>query len=355
MTDATAGPMTELAARASALFAENLPKDLRWSMLLTMLALATCIWLLRGGHGAKGADGRERASGLLAFLLPRDIYTHPSARVDVWLYLFERCLRPLWAGGALLVLGPATEQAVMAALQSSVGVSPALEPNLAWMLLVSLVGLLAYDLVFYCIHLAEHRIPALWAIHKIHHSAEVLTPLTRYREHVFEGPLYAAGAALSAGFAGGIFGWLFPAGITPATLFGAGFFGVVLGFNGAFRHYHVAFHYPAWLSRWLHSPVMHHVHHSYLPQHRDQNMAAVTSLWDRAFGTLYVPVKDEFTPWGLGPGEQDNCRDFRQNLMAPFRDWGRLLGGPRNGRAVGAPPVNPPRKESKGGSRSDRS
>jgi hypothetical protein len=100
---------------------------------------------------------------------------------------------------------------------------------------------------------------------------------------------------------------------------------------------------------------MHHVHHSYLPQHRDKNMAAVTSLWDRAFGTLYVPVKDEFTPWGLGPGEQDNCRNFRQNLMAPFRDWGRLLGGGRNGRAVVAPPVNPPREESAGSRRSDRS
>ena len=63
--------------------------------------------------------------------------------------------------------------------------------------------------------------------------------------------------------------------IAQATLFNLGFFAVVFGFNGSFRHYHVAFHYPKWLSRWLHSPVMHHVHHSYLPQHHDK-------IWPRS-------------------------------------------------------------------------
>ncbi len=324
MVAARAGPIEQSIDAAITVLADNLPKDLHWQWLALMLALAIGIWVLRGGRGAKGADGHVRQAGLLEFLLPRDIYTHTSARIDVWLYVIERCLRPLWAGGAFLAIGPATERWVMSSLNGVAGAGPALEPTLPWMLAFSMVALLAYDFVFYCIHLAEHRIPALWAIHKVHHSAEVLTPLTRYREHVLEGPLYAAGAALSAGIAGGLFGWLFPGGITQATLFGAGFFAVVLGFNGAFRHYHVAFHYPVWLSRWLHSPVMHHVHHSYLPQHLDRNMAAVTSLWDRAFGTLYVPQKDEFTPWGLGPGEQESCRGLRQNLEAPFRHWARL-------------------------------
>jgi len=42
-----------------------------------------------------------------------------------------------------------------------------------------------------------HQVPVLWAIHKVHHSAEVLTPLTRYREHFLAGPIWAAGGALS--------------------------------------------------------------------------------------------------------------------------------------------------------------
>ena len=170
-----------------------------------------------------------------------------------------------------------------------------------------------------------HRIPFLWALHKVHHSAEVLTPLTRYREHFLVGPLWATGAALAYGFAGGIFGYLFNGNITEATLLNIGFFSLLFGFNGTFRHYHVQFNYPLWLSNWLHSPAMHHVHHSYLPQHWDKNMAAVTSIWDRLFGTLYIPEVDEYTPWGLGPDIQNKHRSFWQNTVGPFRDWYEML------------------------------
>jgi sterol desaturase/sphingolipid hydroxylase (fatty acid hydroxylase superfamily) len=149
--------------------------------------------------------------------------------------------------------------------------------------------LLSYDFVFYSTHYAMHRIPALWVLHRIHHSAEVLTPLTRYREHFLAGPIWTAGSGFSYGVAAGLFAYLFSGGITEATVLNIGFFFLLFGFNGSFRHYHVQFHYPRWLSKWLHSPAMHHIHHSYLPQHWDRNFAAVTSLWDRLFGTLYIP------------------------------------------------------------------
>lgn len=66
---------------------------------------------------------------------------------------------------------------------------------------------------------------------------------------------------------------------------------------------------------------MHHVHHSYLEKHWDTNMAAVTSIWDRMFGTLYIPDTDEPTPWGIGPDTQSNHRSLWQNVIGPFRDW----------------------------------
>jgi sterol desaturase/sphingolipid hydroxylase (fatty acid hydroxylase superfamily) len=323
------GPLTEtvqvVAGTLWQTLAANTPRDLHWQILLLTLGLAAAIWLLRGGHGAKGADGRERKSGLLQFLLPKDIYTHVSARVDIWLWVTERLLRPLWALGLLAVVGPGTERSIITVLQWAFGESPALQSNVAWMLLYSLVTLLCYDFVFFGTHYIMHRVPALWAIHKVHHSAEVLTPLTRYREHFIAGPIWAAGGAFSYGFAAGVFAYLFNGGITAATLFNVGFFTLLFGFNGSFRHYHVQFHYPAWLSRWLHSPVMHHIHHSYLPQHWDKNFAAVTSLWDRLFGTLYIPEKDEYTPWGIGPETQSEYRSYWQNTLGPFRDWYRML------------------------------
>ena len=289
--------------------------------------IAIAIWFLRGGRGSKNASGQERSADLWGFLLPRDIYTHISARVDITLYVFERLLRPLWAAALILGVGTFAETQIMSVLKAALGDGPALDVSYGWMLLYSLVTLLLYDFIFYVIHYTEHKVPALWVIHKVHHSAEVLTPLTRYREHFLEGPIYAAGAALAYGIAGGLFGWLIEAEITQATLFNIGFFSLLFGFNGSFRHYHVAFHYPVWLSKWLQSPVMHHTHHSYLEKHWDTNLGVVTSLWDRLFGTLYIPEKDEYTPWGLGPDTQDQYRSFWQNTAGPFKDWFAMLTG----------------------------
>lgn len=133
MTDTPAGPVSQLADALLQVLSENLPKDLRWQWMLLMIALALGIWVMRNGHGAKGADGRERKTGLTAFLLPQDIYTHRSARVDVLLYVFERCLHPLWAGGAFLAIAPSVEGSVIGALQSVAGTGPALAPTLPWM------------------------------------------------------------------------------------------------------------------------------------------------------------------------------------------------------------------------------
>ena len=70
---------------------------------------------------------------------------------------------------------------------------------------------------------------------------------------------------------------------------------------------------------------MHHTHHSYLEKHWDTNMAAVTSIYDRLFGTLYIPEKDEYTPWGIGPHTQHDYRSFWQNTTGPFKDWYKML------------------------------
>ncbi len=61
-------------------------------------------------------------------------------------------------------------------------------------------------------------------------------------------------------------------------------------------------------------------------------MAAITSIFDRMFGTLYIPEKDEYTPWGIGPERQDEYRTFWQNVAAPFRDWGKMLDSKISGK-----------------------
>ena len=164
-----------------------------------------------------------------------------------------------------------------------------------------------------------------WAIHKVHHSAQVLTPLTRPREHFMIGWLWALGPAIGLSLSGGIFAWVFNGNITQITIMNVGIFSVLYALNGNFRHYHISFRYPRWLELWLQSPGMHHTHHSYLEKHWDTNLGLVTSIWDRLMGTLYIADKYEETPWGLSEKDQAEYTTFKDNCLTPFKEVSRIL------------------------------
>ncbi|NDH40999.1 MAG: fatty acid hydroxylase family protein, partial [Gammaproteobacteria bacterium] len=68
------GPISQLISAALSAAAEHMPRDLTWPILTLTLSIATLIWLLRGGLGAKGADGRMRQMGFIEFLAPWEIY-----------------------------------------------------------------------------------------------------------------------------------------------------------------------------------------------------------------------------------------------------------------------------------------
>jgi sterol desaturase/sphingolipid hydroxylase (fatty acid hydroxylase superfamily) len=325
------GPFSTIARQvAGAVYGAVLPdarSSLHWPFLLLTVVLAVAIFLVRGGRGAKGMDGKERPCGLVEYLLPRGIYLHPSARVDIGLYLLDRALLPVWSIVLLGLLAPKLEQTTIATLQFCFGASPKLQICTAWKLCYGLVTLLLVDMGFFFYHLIMHKTRIGWAIHKVHHSAEVLTPLTRMREHFLEAPIEAAFTGAGLVLSSGLFAYLFGAPITEITVMNVGIFFFLYALNGNFRHYHVSLRYPRWLEYWLQSPGMHHTHHSYLRQHWDTNLGLVTSVWDRLFGTLYIAEADEATPWGLGPVEQANYRTLSQNLAAPFREFHAMWRG----------------------------
>ncbi len=319
------GPYSDLADRiASSMYEAVLPSSrsgtLHWPILVLTIVIAIGFFFARRGRGAKDADGRERPCGLREYLLPSRLYRHPSARVDIGLYLIDRALMPVWFFLGLGALAPLVEQLTIGAALAALGPSPRLQATVPWQVIHGLSMLLVADAVFFFTHLFGHRTRIGWAFHKVHHSAEVLTPLTRYREHFFEGFLYAATSAAGLGVCGGMYAYVFDGGITEITIMNLGIFAFIYALNGNFRHYHVSFRYPRWLERWLQSPGMHHAHHSTLAKHWDKNLGLVTSVWDRLFGTLYIGERDEETPWGLPPAEQVNYTTLRQNLIGPFRE-----------------------------------
>lgn len=329
-TEEILGPFSDITNQiADALWNAVLPgspgASLSWELLTLTVITATAFWIFRKGRGAKGADGKERRVGLLEYILPKAIYTHQSARVDIGLYLLDKAMMPIWV---LLFLGsvaPFIEKTTIGALQSAFGASPEVTPTVAWRLVYGLVTVLIADMIFYWTHYMMHKTQIGWAIHKVHHSAQVLTPLTRPREHFIAGPIWALGPAIGITLAAAIFAWVFGGNITRITVYNVGIFSMLYALNGNFRHYHVSFRYPRWLERWLQSPGMHHTHHSYLEKHWDSNLGLVTSIWDRMMGTLYIAEKYEETPWGLAPHDQAQYTTLKDNLMTPFKEIVRIL------------------------------
>ena len=182
--------------------------------------------------------------------------------------------------------------------------------------LYTLASLLWLDLGKYVGHFLTHRVGLLWEFHKVHHSAQVLTPVTVFRIHPLDFIFYDFISGLFIGTAGAVGLFVFGSQIEPLSIFGLNigvFLFYALGANLA--HSHVWLAYPGWASRILMSPAQHQIHHSCLPQHHDANFGVVFALWDWVFGTLYVPKGRETVSFGLTDSEDRDYQSIEGLLL----------------------------------------
>lgn len=140
------------------------------------------------------------------------------------------------------------------------------------------------DFQFYWFHRFQHRF--LWRWHSVHHSVRDLTAINGY--HHWSEPLWMAAVV-------GVPLLLVDVDIAPT-----------LGLLVAIFRYQAAFfiHSPNRLHlgplRWLLIDNRYHrIHHSLQPEHHNRNFAAMTTLWDWLFGTMYMPKRDEWPEVGL--------------------------------------------------------
>jgi len=172
----------------------------------------------------------------------------------------------------------------------------------AWSVDLSLtfLTLIALDFGFFVSHWLQHKVPALWTFHQVHHSAEVLTPITAYRVHPVDDLL---ALALSGGCAGLVQGMVqtFSPGNGHVLMICGVHIGLVLFYLAGFnlRHSSAWFSYGAFWSQWFISPAQHRIHHSLDPQHFDKNFGFIFACWDRIAGTLFVPIQAQRIRVGL--------------------------------------------------------
>jgi sterol desaturase/sphingolipid hydroxylase (fatty acid hydroxylase superfamily)/creatinine amidohydrolase/Fe(II)-dependent formamide hydrolase-like protein len=262
------------------------------------------------------------------YVFPRHVYGHRSAWQDYFIFFANGFLFYGILAQFLLSERPFAILVRNAAL-SHFGTleAPVLSGTLA-MVIFTLVNILLYDFAIYYTHYLTHKIPALWAFHKVHHSAEVLTPITLFRMHPVDLFLNMLMVSIFTGVGLGLFSYLAMQEVAEkqvlginVVLFGFYFFGYNL------RHSHLWLHYPRWLSRILISPAQHQIHHSVDMKHRDKNMGLIFSFWDWLFGTLYAPDAREEITYGITRKNQNPYTTVKSMYLEPFVDSYRHLRG----------------------------
>ena len=166
---------------------------------------------------------------------------------------------------------------------------------------LTLTLFIAGDFRHWLAHYLFHKIPALWELHKVHHSAEVLNFVTAERFHPLETLINTSINVALVGMVNIIFIALFGTELTSLTLLGANaiyFTSNLIG--GTLRHSPIYFSYGAFWERYLISPAMHQIHHSTNPRHFDKNFGGALSIWDRLFGTVAYAHNDSIEGVGLG-------------------------------------------------------
>lgn len=282
-----------------------------WLYLLIAVVIAYVIY--RRSHRAS----RPR---FIEFVVPKGIYLHRSALVDYRYFVvnhisFVFLIAPLLLSAA--AVGAVTQQALE---NVAGGPLPAEAAGLVTVALYTLCLALAFDLGIFIVHYAMHRNPVLWEFHKVHHSAEVLTPVTVYRVHPIEDLLYGAATGTITGLVHGVFAFAWGGAITAATVLNvdaALFVFYLLGYN--LRHSHIWLAYPDWLSRVLVSPAQHQIHHSIHPSHLDKNMGFMFAVWDAMMNTLYIPQRREDLVFGLGDGKSEDYNGVLALYFTPLR------------------------------------
>jgi sterol desaturase/sphingolipid hydroxylase (fatty acid hydroxylase superfamily) len=175
----------------------------------------------------------------------------------------------------------------------------------------ALIGFLALDLVIYAQHVAFHKVPLLWRLHRMHHADLDIDVTTGVRFHPIEiliSLLIKIAVILALGIP-----------VVAVILFE-----VVLNVTSMFNHSNASM--PLWLDRALRlfvvTPDMHRVHHSIVRKETDSNFGFNLPWWDWLFGTYRPQPEAGHIGMTIGIPIFRNPRELRIDrlLTQPFRN-----------------------------------
>lgn len=279
-------------------------------------------------------------------LFPRKLTTHRSNRADLAYLFFNVFLFGIVLGWAVLQY-QFLSNAIIAGLVNAFGATtPSRLPSWFSNSVITVMLFLAYEIGYWLNHWLSHRVPFMWEFHKVHHSAEVLTPLTNFRVHPIYALIFANILAITASIANGLGNYMFGDTAYQYALSDTNIILVLFIHTYVhLQHTHIWIPFTGFFGRLFVSPAHHQVHHSTNPKHFNRNFGSCLAVWDWMFGTLYVPGKErERLSFGLDEAEHAHPHTLFGELVEPLVRVFWLLALKLKGSASGiAAETIPPR------------
>jgi sterol desaturase/sphingolipid hydroxylase (fatty acid hydroxylase superfamily) len=257
-------------------------------------------------------------------IFPFDAWMTKSVQMDVKIYIARTLIDKLFV--ALPLVCTVAVSTYLSALFSWLFPGHvAAQPTYLFMVGCSIIIFVVAEFSDFLTHYVAHTTPVLWELHKVHHSALFLNPLTSKRGHPLEFVIVRATSGILCGIPVGIFAFMFGFGLMDMLFISgcAGKLGTIATFD-ALKHSHFPMSL-GWFDRIFISPHMHQVHHSSHGHHWDKNFGTNLSIWDWIFGTAYRPSKDEDIRYGLGTVEEHDYDKLFGALVGPLTKMWRLV------------------------------
>lgn len=173
-----------------------------------------------------------------------------------------------------------------------------------------LLSIVLLDLAIYGQHVAFHKVPIFWRLHRMHHADLELDVTSGTRFHPAEilasmGIKFLVVVGLGAG---------------PIAVL---IFEILLNATSMFSHSNIRL--PTSMERVLRkiivTPSMHRVHHSVLRNEHDSNYGFNLSIWDRIFGSYREQAIAGSDNLKIGLDQFQNPRELRLDrmLVQPLR------------------------------------
>jgi len=292
---------------------------LYWPFLISTVVIAMLAW--RFGYASGGVGGPASWREFFRRFFGDALWWHPSARADYRFYLVNAVVFPLLVAPFLFgnnTVANLVDQALAPILGAAApGIASA---GFGVKVAYTVLFFVAYDFGRFVAHSLLHDVRVLWEFHKVHHSAEVLTPMTTFRAHPIDLAVMAWVPAVTTGVVTWFFHRFVDAGVGFYTFLGLHVLFWIGNLIGNLRHWQVWLSYGQTLNRWLISPAHHQLHHSAEPCHWGCNRGFELAIWDRLCGTLYVPSNQPETfRMGLGDGTDGHWNTVARMYLWPFR------------------------------------